>query len=84
MSTSNPYAPPKGAVRDLQEERQELAGRLIRLLANVLDGIIAALMIYVPALIVLAATGRLEQPSGDFDAGSLTLPIALCVIGAIA
>ncbi len=84
MSTSNPYAPPKGAVRDLQGEGQELAGRLVRLLANILDGIIAAIMIYVPALIVMAATGRLEQPSGDFDAGSLTLPIALGVIGAIA
>ena len=84
MSTSNPYAPPKGAVRDLQREGQELAGRLVRLLANILDGIIAALMIYVPAFIVMAATGRLEQPSGDFDAGSLTLPVALAVIGAIA
>jgi uncharacterized RDD family membrane protein YckC len=84
VSTSNPYAPPKGAVRDLQREGQELAGRLVRLLANILDGIIAALMIYVPALIVMAATGRLEQPSGEFDAGSLTLPIALGVIGAIA
>jgi uncharacterized RDD family membrane protein YckC len=84
VSTSNPHAPPKGTVRDMPSEQQELAGRLIRLLANVLDGIIAGLMIYVPALIVMAATGRLEQLSGEFDAGSLTLPIALCVIGAIA
>jgi uncharacterized RDD family membrane protein YckC len=84
VSTSNPYAPPKGAVRDLPSEAQELAGRLMRLLAAVLDGIIAGVMIYLPAVIVMAATGAFEQPSSEFDAGLMTLPIALGVIGAIA
>ena len=84
MSASNPYAPPKGAVRDIRGEEQELAGRLVRLLAAVLDGIIAGMMIYVPAVIVMAATGAFEQPSNEFDASLMTLPIALGVIGAIA
>jgi uncharacterized RDD family membrane protein YckC len=67
------------------EERQELAGRLVRLLASILDGIIAGLMIYAPAAIVMAATGRLfDQPGDELDPGLLTVPIALCVIGAIA
>jgi uncharacterized RDD family membrane protein YckC len=85
VSTSNPYAPPQGAVRDMPAEEQELAGRGVRLLANILDGLIAALMIYVPALIVMAVTGRLQyEPNGEVDPSVFALPIALGVIGAIA
>jgi len=84
VSANNPYAPPQGAVRDMPAEGQELAGRLVRLLAAILDGIIAGVMIYLPAVIVMAATGGFDQPSNEFDAELLTLPIALGVIGAIA
>jgi uncharacterized RDD family membrane protein YckC len=68
----------------MQGEGQELAGRLVRFLAAILDGIIAGMMIYLPALIVLAATGGFEQSGDQFDPDLLTLPIALGVIGAIA
>ena len=87
MSTSNPYAPPRGMVRDMPAEGQEPAGRGMRLLAYFLDSIIAGLMIYVPALIVAAATGGLEQldrPESEVDFGMLTLPIFVGVIGCIA
>ncbi|RPI61301.1 MAG: RDD family protein [Lysobacterales bacterium] len=84
VSANNPYAPPRGAVRDVPAEDQELAGRLVRLLAFVLDGIIASVMIYLPAFVVGAATGSFEQSGNQLDADSLTLPIAVGVIGAIA
>ena len=89
MST-NPYAPPRGAVRDVPAEEIELAGRLARLLAAILDSIIAGLMIYVPAMVVAAATGgldqieQLDQAGGDVDLGALGLPLFLCVLGFIA
>ena len=87
MSTSNPYAPPRGAVRDMSEESQELAGRGARLAAAILDSIIAGLMIYLPALIVLAATGglgQLDRPESEIDPRAFTLPIFVGVVGAIA
>ena len=84
MSTTNPYAPPKGAVRDMPEEALELASRLVRLLAAILDGIIAGVMVYVPAFVVLAATGGFGQTGGEVDPGVFMLPVALGVIGAIA
>ena len=83
MSTSNPYAPTRGAV-DFPAEGQELAGRGVRLLAVILDGIIVTLMVYVPGLIVAAATGVFSQPSDQFDFSLLTIPLFLCAIGFIA
>lgn len=90
MSTSNPYAPPKGTVRDMPSEGVELAGRLVRLLAAILDSIIVGCMVYLPAVIVMAATGgfeqleQLEQQGGELDIDALALPIGLGVVGAIA
>ena len=84
MSTNNPYAPPRGAVRDMPAEDQELAGRLVRLLAAILDGIIASIMIYLPAFVVGAATGAFAQSGDQLGADALTLPIAVGVIGAVA
>ena len=88
MST-NPYAPPKGTVRDMPSEEIELASRLSRFLASLLDGIIAGLMISLPAAIVAAATGRLVlieelERGGDIDLNGLKLPFFLCVVGFIA
>jgi uncharacterized RDD family membrane protein YckC len=83
MSASNPYAPPRGAVRDVPgEESLELAGRGWRLLAWFLDGVIVSVMVWVPALVVMAATGGFEQPSDDLSV--LTLPLAVGAIGFIA
>jgi len=59
----------------------------VRLLAAILDGIIVSLMCYVPALIVAAATGGLEQldrPESEIDFSMLTLPIFVGVMGFIA
>ena len=70
-----------------QGQEQELAGRGVRLVAAILDSIIAGLMIYMPALIVLAATGglgQLDRPESEIDPNVLTLPIVVGCIGAIA
>jgi len=55
MSTVNPYAPPRGAVRDMRDpdEVGALAGRGARLGAAALDGIIGMCFIYGPMLIAL-------------------------------
>jgi uncharacterized RDD family membrane protein YckC len=81
VSTANPYAPPRGAVRDAPVEELELAGRGSRLLAAILDGVIALIMIYLPALLLLLANGTFEQPQVDFE--MLAVPIFLCVMGFI-
>jgi len=84
--STNPYAPPRGAIRDMPSDGdQEPAGRGARLLAAILDRIIAALMIYVPAVIVAAATGAFEQQAnGEPDFSRWTIPLFLCLMGFIA
>jgi len=84
VSTSNPYAPQRGADRDTLPDQQEFASRGLRLLAWFLDGVIAGLMVWVPALIVGAATGVFSQPSDQFDSSLLILPLSLCAVGFIA
>ena len=84
MSTSNPYTPRRDAGRDPLPEEQELAGRGARFLAWFLDGVIASLMVWVPALIVAAATGVFSQPSEQFDFSLLTLPLFLAALGFLA
>jgi len=81
MSATNPYAPPQGAVRDMPGEGLEPADRLMRLLAAVLDGIIAGLMIYVPGLVVALATRAFDQPQGDVDVAVVALPLLVCLAG---
>ena len=78
----------------MPSEGIELASRLSRFLAAFLDGIIASLMIYLPAFVVLAATGgfdqleqqlnQLDQAGAAADLGVLTLPFFLCLVGFIA
>ena len=63
MSATNPYAPPRGAVRDVAGEGLELAGRGARLLAAILDGIIAGVMIYLPARRRDGRDGRVRRSS---------------------
>jgi len=84
VSTSNPYAPPRGADRGTLPDQPEFASRGLRLLAWFLDGVIGGLMVWVPALIVGAATGVFSQPSDQFDSSLLILPLSLCAVGFIA
>jgi len=68
MSSANPYAPPRGAVRDVRDPDDvgAPAGRGARLGAFFLDSIIMGCMIYVPMLIAVAigvALGGSLQPS---------------------
>ena len=87
MSTTNPYATPSDAVRDLPYEGIEPASRLSRFLAWFLDGVIASLMIYVPGLIVAAATGaldQLERPESEFDFRVFAVPLFVCFMGFVA
>jgi uncharacterized RDD family membrane protein YckC len=68
-------------------EAIELAGRLSRLLAWFLDGVIATLMVYVPGLIVAAATGalgQLDRPETELDFNVFALPLFVCFMGFIA
>jgi uncharacterized RDD family membrane protein YckC len=83
VSASNPYAP-LGAMRDAPDEGVELAGRGSRLVAAILDGVIAGIMIYLPALLLMIANGTFEQPQGAVDFEMLAVPIFLCVMGFIA
>jgi uncharacterized RDD family membrane protein YckC len=84
VSASNPYAPPLGAVRDAPVEGIELAGRGWRLLAAFLDGLIAGIMICLPAFLLVSVNGTFEQPQGEVDFEMLAVPIFLCVMGFIA
>lgn len=47
---NNRYAPPSAEVNDVPEEAGELAGRGTRLVAVILDGLIAGVFIYTPLL----------------------------------
>ena len=83
MSTTNPHAPPRGVVRDGPAEGIELAGRGSRLGAFFLDGIVAFVMIWLPASVLLLATGRLDD-SAEIDGTTFATAGLLCLIGFIA
>jgi uncharacterized RDD family membrane protein YckC len=84
VSVSNPYAQPLGTLRDAPVEGVELADRGTRLVAAILDGVIAGIMIYLPALLLMIVNGTFDQPQGDVDFEMLAVPIFLCVMGFIA
>lgn len=79
MSTTNPYAPPRAAVRDMAEEAGAAAGRGTRLAGAILDGIIFMAMVELPAFIGSAMSGV----GGDSGQPSLSLGIGgvLALIG---
>jgi len=59
MNTTNPYAPPQAAVQDVAgSDSSEPAGRGTRLVAFILDGLIASVLIYVPLGIGVAMNGH--------------------------
>jgi uncharacterized RDD family membrane protein YckC len=87
VSTTNPYATSEAGAYGSSAEGVELAGRGSRLLAWFLDGVIASLMIYVPGLIVAAATGRLRYLEGsqsEFEFSVFAVPLFVCFMGFVA
>lgn len=84
VSTANPYAPPRSAVRDAPVEGIELAGRGWRLWAVILDRLIAGIMIYLPAFLLVSVNGTFDQPQREPDFATLAVPIFLCVMGFVA
>lgn len=83
MSAINPYAPPRGEVRDAAAESLEPAERSQRLGAFLLDGVAGFVMIYLPALMLLLATGVLDD-TVEIDDTTLATAGLLCLIGFIA
>jgi uncharacterized RDD family membrane protein YckC len=88
VSTNNPYAPPRGAVRDVADsaESAEPAERVTRLVAAILDGIVFVVMVYVPVLIVMAGSGGFADPAvaGEPNIVVIGLGSILVLIGLIA
>jgi len=84
VNTANPYAPPKGAVRDVDlGDSAEPADRGIRLVAAILDGLIAFVMIYLPALIVFIVTDSISGSEQRPEDAVLAIGGGLAIIGAI-
>jgi uncharacterized RDD family membrane protein YckC len=72
MNTTNPYAPPRAAVKDVvdPDAGSEPAGRGTRLVASILDGIIIVVMIYTPMMIgvgISAAQAHGGKPQLHFS-----------------
>jgi uncharacterized RDD family membrane protein YckC len=65
MNTSNPYAPPQAAVKDVADPDAgaEPAGRGTRLVAAILDGIIMVVMIYLPMVVGLGVNAAQSHGS---------------------
>jgi uncharacterized RDD family membrane protein YckC len=85
MSTmSNPYAPPRAAVRDITTPDASLvyAERGTRLGAAILDGIILAVMVYVP-LVVMMVAGALSSaaPGAEFVESEGVPPLLMAGFG---
>ena len=78
---TNPYAPPAATVADIADPLATLtpADRGTRLVAAILDGIVAGLMIYLPVLIGFAIAGvslNFEDASGvDAASGVAMVPL---------
>ena len=73
MSTANPYAPPRGAVRDMKDpdEVGALAGRGARLGAALLDGLIVTCFVYGPLLIALGVGAAMGTSLQDGNAAGV-------------
>lgn len=87
MNSTNPYAPPQGAVRDVNEAGtpHELAERVSRLVASILDGIIFGAMCYLPFAVVFIAAGGMTDPEVvEANAPLLGLGMLLSLVGVVA
>ena len=83
MRSNNPYAPPRGAVRDVPAEALEPAERVQRLGAFLLDALVGFVMVYLPALALLLATGALDDTT-EIDGTTLATAGLMCLIGFVA
>jgi uncharacterized RDD family membrane protein YckC len=86
MSTmTNPYAPPKAAVRDIHTADTSLvyADRSTRLGAAILDGIIFMGMVYVPLVIFMVIGAMMSGPlePGSDPSSNAIGPMALIGVG---
>lgn len=72
-AVSNPYAPPRAAVRDVFDPRgvTELADRGSRLGATLLDSLIFFGMVYLPIFIPAVFAGAAQSAAGEDAAGGL-------------
>jgi uncharacterized RDD family membrane protein YckC len=83
---TNPYAPPAAVVDDIADPLATVtpADRGTRLVAAILDGIIAGAMIYGPVIIGLGITGGLSavlNPAAAEDAQNALIAAGLMAIG---
>jgi len=75
MNTTNPYAPPQAAVQDVSDsDGAELAGRGVRLLTVILDGLVLAVMFYVPLGMSVSLAGRPLLVNAHFNYGAMLGP----------
>lgn len=79
MDASNPYAPPRAAVRDVADPSLALtlADRGTRLAASLLDGVIFAGMVYVPLLLAAGIGGAASSAAAPPDDEAVLVVIAL-------
>ena len=87
MNSTNPYAPPRGAVHDVADPyaQAELAERVTRLVAAILDGLIFMAMCYLPFAVVALATGALTDAETVAANGPvLGLGVMLSLVGLVA
>ena len=87
MSSNNPYAPPRVAVRDMADSGAEyqLAGRGARLVAVIFDGLIMGVMVYAPFFAVAIAMGGLgELRGGQVNGAAVLTGLAASCVGLIA
>ena len=77
---TNPYAPPQAMVQDIADPAAgiQLADRGTRLGAAILDGLIFAVMVYLP-LIVAAIVGGVSQAGTDAEPDLRGLGVGLVV-----
>jgi uncharacterized RDD family membrane protein YckC len=78
---TNPYAPPRAAVRDIADPHASAvpADRGTRLGATILDGIIFAVMVYVPIMIA-AIGGAAGRATGGGNAGAILVVCAVLAL----
>jgi uncharacterized RDD family membrane protein YckC len=91
---ANPYAPPAAAVEDIADPSAVLtpAERGTRLVAAILDGIVAGVMIYLPLMVTLVVTGLSRVPVAENEApaffdgatAAVSIGFGLACIGFIA
>jgi uncharacterized RDD family membrane protein YckC len=86
MSSNNPYAPPRVAVRDMADSSAEyqLAGRGVRLVAVIFDRLIMGVMIFAPFFIVAFVLGGLGDPAGQLNGTAVLTALAVSSVGLIA